>query len=266
MLDLKPTIVLIGTPHDERIPVEEQSRSPSPHSTPQDEAESAPSTPPAGDIYGLRLLQRIVSEAHLRNLSKLIVPVTVVTLPESDSHPLGSLSPSNAEPNGDRSPAQIFKINRSRNHSLLKGCLKLGASDVLFSPIQPQSITSLEIRAYWAHKRAARDQQALMELRRGRKRSWVGISDNRPFAYLRETMVASLMRRICQMEENDSLPVDAVRIAVSSHRKPVIAAAVGSWHFCAHDFTDDELVEAAVVMFKHALSMPELANWRMPTG
>nr|ADZ55459.2 3'5'-high-affinity cAMP phosphodiesterase [Sporothrix schenckii] len=262
-MGLKPTIVLIGTPHDERIPLDEQSRSPSPHSTSQNEAGSVPNTPPTDEVYGLRLLRRIVSEAHLRNLSKLIVPVSVIKLSESeDAAALLSQSPGS---NAETSPAQAFKINRALNRSLLKSCLKLGAVDVLFSPIEPQSITSLEVRAYWAHKSAARDRQALLELRRGRKRSWVGISDNRPFAYLRENMVTSLMRRICQMEEGDELPVDAVRISVTPRRKQVIASAIGNWHFSAHDFNDDELIEASALMVKHALSMSELAEWRIPT-
>lgn len=262
-MGLKPTIVLIGTPHDERIPLDEQSRSPSPHSTPRNEAGSVPNTPPTDEVYGLRLLRRIVSEAHLRNLSKLIVPVSVIKFSESEDAP----APVSQSPDEDAetSSAQLFKMKRALNRSLLKGCLKLGATDVLFSPIQPQSITSLEIRAYWAHKSAARDQQALLELRRGRKRSWVGIADNRPFAYLRETMVASLMRRICQMEEGDELPVDAVRISVTPRRKQIVASSIGNWHFSAHDYDDDELIEASALMFKHALSMPELAEWRIPT-
>ncbi|KAL1899471.1 3',5'-cyclic-nucleotide phosphodiesterase [Sporothrix stenoceras] len=262
MMGLKPTIVLIGTPHDERIPLDEQSRSSSPHSAPRNEAGSVPNTPPTDEVYGLRLLRRIVSEAHLRNLSKLIVPVSVIKFSEIDASAPASQSTGD---DTDASSAQLFKMKRALNRSLLKSCLKLGATDVLFSPIQPQSITSLEIRAYWAHKSAARDQQALLELRRGRKRSWVGIADNRPFAYLRETMVASLMRRICQMEEGDELPVDAVRISVTPRRKQVVASSIGNWHFSAHDYDDDELVEASALMFKHALSMPELAEWRIPT-
>ena len=268
MMGLKPTVVLIGTPHDERIPIDEQSRSPSPHSTSQNELGSAPATPLSDDVYGLRLLRRIVSEAHLRNLSKLIVPVSVISPPESE-HALSASSlaaPLAAhDDNADANSAQVYHMQRALNRALLKSCLKLGATDVLFSPIQPQSITSLEVRAYWAHKSAARDQQALLEMRRGRKRSWVGITDNRPFAYLRETMVASLMRRICQMEDGDELPVDAVRISVTPRRKQIVASAIGNWHFSAHDFNDDELIEASALMFKHALSMPELAEWRIPT-
>lgn len=104
IMDLKPTVVLISTPHDERIPIHEQSRPPSPHSVPARDSDSVPNTPPAGDAYGLRLLQRIVSEAHLRNLSKLIVPVSVITFPDS----------ADAQPVSDAVQASKLKTNRDR--------------------------------------------------------------------------------------------------------------------------------------------------------
>lgn len=42
--------------------------------------------------------------------------------------------------------------------------------------------------------------------------------------------------------------------------------ALGTWAFSAHDYTDDELLYAALVMLKHALQMPELDKWRIPEG
>lgn len=45
-----------------------------------------------------------------------------------------------------------------------------------------------------------------------------------------------------------------------------MAEAIGSWGFCAHDYSDDELVHAAFLMLQHALAMPELENWRLPAG
>ncbi|EFX00291.1 3'5'-cyclic nucleotide phosphodiesterase [Grosmannia clavigera kw1407] len=268
MLDLKPTIVLIDTPYDERIPMEDQtrSRSPSPHSAPQTGVDEDPFSPSADDVYGLRLLQRIVSEAHLRNLSKLVVPVPVIDFPESranTSYGSAALSP---EIDGFLSiEPQPPRPDRPANRPLLKRCLTLGATDVLLSPIHSQCITGLEIHAYWAYKSAVRDQQVLSEFRRGRKRSWVGISDTRPYAYLRENMVATLMRRICQMDDAAELPVETVRLSVAARRKTVISKEIGNWHFSAHDLSDDELVEASALMFKHALSMPELARFRIAT-
>ncbi|OAA58391.1 3'5'-cyclic nucleotide phosphodiesterase, catalytic domain protein [Niveomyces insectorum RCEF 264] len=265
MLDLKPTIVLIGTPHNDSLSLKDgsppQSRSPSPHSPPEQDAAVAPNSPPADDVHGLRLLQRIVSEAHLRNLSKLVVPIPVV------ERAFDTFRPSAVGADDGHTQLQSAEAHQAMNRSLLRKCAELGATDVLLSPIQPQSLASLEVRAYRAHKSAARDQQALLEFRRGRKRSWVGITDDRPFAYLRETMVASLMRRICQMEEGDELPVDIVRTDdIAAHRRPIIAESIGSWYFSAHTFTEDELVHASLLMFKHALSMPQLAQWRIPTA
>jgi 3',5'-cyclic-nucleotide phosphodiesterase len=53
---------------------------------------------------------------------------------------------------------------------------------------------------------------------------------------------------------------------VSEDRQEFIASAIGTWSFSAHDFTDDELVFAALLMVKHALQMEELQQWRMPDG
>ena len=251
-MDLKPTIVLIDTPNDEpRSEESSPSRSPSPHSSPQREEEVQ--VFPEEDAYGLQLLSRIVSEAHLRNVSKLVVPIPIIGASTADANGDGSSNASRAQVSIDR--------------RLLKKCLDLGARDVMAHPMHAKGVTALEVHAYRAHKDAARDQQALLELRRGRKRSWVGISDDRPYAYLREAMVSNLMKRICQMEEErDETAADNVRISVSPERKSRIAAVVGKWHFSAHDFSDDELVMAASLMFKHAFAVDELEKWRIPAG
>jgi len=260
MMDLKPTIILIDTPDNEPIPDEEpRSRSLSPHSSPaRDEKEAEVSADE--DSYGLRLLSRIVSEAHLRNVSKLVVPIPIISPSTIVVSGDGSAEPQRAS--HDAAPASAVLDRR-----LLKRCLDLGARDVMVDPMHGKSITALEVHAYRAHKDAARDQQALLEVRRGRKRSWVGMSQDKPFAYLREAMVSSLMKRICQMgQEQDDFVVDSIRISVSDERKSRIASAIGKWHFCAHDFSDDELVVASSLMFKHAFAMPELDEWRIPAG
>src|SRR5690348_3960016 len=85
MIDLKPTIVLIDTPHDERIPESRpRSRSLSPHS--QSPARDVKISTPDEDAYGLSFLQRVVTEAHLRSMAKLIIPIALVSRePPSDS-------------------------------------------------------------------------------------------------------------------------------------------------------------------------------------
>ncbi|CRK19070.1 hypothetical protein BN1723_017742, partial [Verticillium longisporum] len=77
-------------------------------------------------------------------------------------------------------------------------------------------------------------------------------------------MVSGLMKGICRLPTDDDDKIANVSIAVSTERQAAIATAIGSWHFCAHDFSDDELLLAAMVMFKHALSMPQLERWRIP--
>ena len=55
-------------------------------------------------------------------------------------------------------------------------------------------------------------------------------------------------------------------IYIEEHRKAVVAEAVGTWAFSAHDYTDDELLYGALLMLKHALQMPEVKLWAMTDG
>lgn len=256
MMDLTPTLVLIDVPHDERLPrIRSRSRSPSPHSRPTT-ADINIHTPEE-DVYGLKLLQRIMTESHLRSLSKLIVPIPIVSFSPTEDGSATIPASDDAKP----------KSSASVDRRLIIRCLDLGAVDVIISPLHLKCITSLEIHAYRAHKDAAREQQEMLEVRRGRKRSWVGVNEEKPFSYLREAMVSGLMRGICRSgADSDDDRISNVSIAVSTDRQAAVAAAVGQWHFCAHSFTDDELLVAAMVMFKHALTMPELDRWRIPTG
>jgi 3',5'-cyclic-nucleotide phosphodiesterase len=49
-------------------------------------------------------------------------------------------------------------------------------------------------------------------------------------------------------------------------RRKVVEDKVATWAFSAHDFTDDELLYAALIMLEHALSSPELSQWHMTEG
>lgn len=264
LIDLKPTLVLIDVPQDDTLPeLPSRSRSTSPHSRVPSLDEPSYSD---GESYGLRLLHRIVSEAHLRNLTKLVVAIPVV----------GSSTPFKDVKDESRDPTQVAEEADARasqavngataNRRLLRKCLDLGAVNVIVSPLHPKHLEILEVHAYQAHKDATRDQQALLEVRRGRKRSWVGVNEEKPYAYLREAMVSSLMKNICKSGLETDDRISNVKIAISPQRVSEIAVAVGKWHFCAHSFTEDELLVASLVMFKHALAMPELEHWRIPTG
>jgi hypothetical protein len=261
LLDLRPTIVLVDTPHDERIPeLRPRSRSASPHSrSPPPELEVQ--TPDEDEVYGLRLLQRIVTEAHMRSLSKLVVPISVISCPLEEST-LQELE------SADDSVASSTDARRRYppDHRLVRRCVDLGAVDVVISPMNTRCVMSLEVHAYKAHKDAAREQQAMLEIRRGRKLSWVGVSEEKPFGYLREAMVSGLMKGICRLGGDGDDRIGNAKVSVPRERKQAISAAIARWHFCAHDFSDDELLIAALMMFRHALSVPELEKWRIHKG
>jgi hypothetical protein len=247
LIDLRPAMVLIDTPDEERIPEEppHRSRSPSPLSRPSS-CEAEIHTPDE-EVYGLRLLQRIMTEAHLRNLSKLVVPILLVGQSGNDQQ---------LDATGSRPFDRRFVLR----------CLDRGAGDVIIRPMQAKCMMSLEVHAHRVKKDAAREQQTILELRRGRKRSWVGVNEEKPFAYLREAMVSDLMKHICRLSMGEDDRITNAGFAVSRERRAAVAVAIGKWHFCAHDFTDDELLVAALYMFQHALSMPELERWRIPAG
>ncbi|KAI1646147.1 3',5'-cyclic-nucleotide phosphodiesterase regA [Daldinia loculata] len=263
MVGLKPTLVLIDTPYDEQMP---EPSSPERDHSPFSEASQGGHL--EEELYGLRLLERIVYETHLRSLSRLVVPIPVI------SFPLLRSPPANDGTNDDPpQPAYADYLSEMpgatgrslTNRALLRKCLDAGAVDVMASPLHIKTLTTLEVHAYRAHKEAAREQQAAMEVRRGRKRSWVGVHEEQPYSYLREAMVSGLMRGICHSGEEAEDRIGNVKVNVPSDRRSQIARAIGRWHFSAHDFCDDSLLIAAILMFKHAFSMPELEKWRIPT-
>lgn len=53
---------------------------------------------------------------------------------------------------------------------------------------------------------------------------------------------------------------------VSPDRMEVIRRSIGSWCFSAHDFTDEELVVCASLMLEHALQVPGVEEFRIPSG
>lgn len=253
-MDIKPTLVLLDTPADS------YSAQPNSRPTSSQTTGNMDIHAPDEDVYGLNLLQKLITEAHLRGISKLIVPIPIIAPVDTAPATTDQMTDGAVE----RIVAPLGFMPATRQ--LVKRCLDLGAADVIISPLSAKCITSLEICAYRAHRDATREQQAILEVRRGRKRSWVGVNEEKPFAYLREAMVSGLMSGICRLSADDDSQLISAHIAVSSERQAVIAGAVGPWHFDAHEFTDDELVVAAMFMFKHALSVPDLEAWRIPTG
>jgi hypothetical protein len=195
----------------------------------------------------------------MRSLSKLVVPISVINRPAEGVPALESA-------HGGAASSTDARQSYSPDQKLVRRCVDLGAVDVVISPMNTGCVMSLEVHAYKAHKDAAREQQAMLEVRRGRKLSWVGVNEEKPFAYLREAMVSGLMKGICRLGCDGDDWIGNAKISVSRERKQIVSAAIARWHFCAHDFTDDELLVAAMMMFRHALSMPELEKWRIHKG
>ncbi|KAI1168100.1 hypothetical protein F5B18DRAFT_348235 [Nemania serpens] len=266
-VELRPTLILIDTPHDAGLTEATRvSRDLSPRSKflGSDNQEDGP----VKDLYGIGLLEKIVYETHLRSLSKLIVPIPVVRFHSLQAPP--AIDGTDEEPleaayTGYFAGSRDSSSNALASRALLRKCLDSGAVDVMASPLHAKTLTTLEVHAYRAHKEAVKDQHSLLEIRRGRKRSWVGVHEEQPFAYLREAMVSGLMGGICRLGEEGESRISAVRIDVSSKRRVEIEEAPGKWHFCAPGFDDDSLLIVATLIFKHALAMPELEDWRLPT-
>jgi 3',5'-cyclic-nucleotide phosphodiesterase len=272
MVDLIPTLVLIDIPYEDQLATKRPSRevrTPSPSSKQPTDGILEDDVETDDESYGLGLLQWIVSEIQYQSLSKLIVPVALVTIPKNTTSPGRGRTDSRTGGYLDFDPFAAPKKQATLVTPLdqvrTMKYLDLGAVDVLTSPLLQDRLPSLAVHAYRAHKDASKDQRALLELKRGRKRSWVGVDDQKPYAYLREAMVSGLMDGICKLGGDDE-PFSYNRIAVALDRREKIASAIGSWSFSAHDFTDDELLHAALLMLQHALEMPELERWRISTG
>lgn len=273
IVELIPTLVLIDIPYEDQLGSKRPTReirTPSPSSREQIEPSFDGHVDSEDQEYGLGLLQWIVSEIQYQSLSKLIVPVALVTIPDHDEERGRTGSRDSREGYLNLDPfASVSKKRKAAVTPLdqvrTMRYLDVGAVDVLTSPLLQDRLPSLAVHAYRAHKDASKEQRALLELKRGRKRSWVGVDDQKPYAYLREAMVSGLMDGICKVGGEDE-PFSYNRIAVALDRREKIASAVGSWSFSAHDFTDDELLHAALLMLQHALAMPELERWRISTG
>lgn len=173
-LEMTPTIILLDTPHNDRL--KEHGASSSGSASPTAESPShAEIHAPDEELYGLNLLQKIITEAHLRNISKLIVPIPIISH-TSDEQPAGHMT------DGAQEAGPDSMSGLAANRGIIRRCLQLGAADVIISPLSSKCIATLEICAYRAQRDAAKEQQTLLDMKRGRQRSWVGINEEKPFA------------------------------------------------------------------------------------
>ncbi|KAF1934124.1 HD-domain/PDEase-like protein [Didymella exigua CBS 183.55] len=246
-----PTFVILDVPYDQELRLKRLSREPRTPSPTSSRIIRVDKGEP-DDTYGTHLLTHVSSEISSRNFSKLVVPIVMLT-------GLAIETPSAA------APSSLNKTLVLTDTVKLSKYLDSGAVDVLSSPLSKDRMHGLAVHAYRLQKEAQRGEASFLTTKRNRKLSWVGVDDGKPYAYLREAMVSNLMTGICNPETvGDS--VDASDFELDQHRRKVVEDRVATWAFSAHDFTDDELLYAALAMLQHALSSPELSQWQLTEG
>ena len=210
--EIRPILVFVDTIAGSEVDDRRRSslQPPTPNSSPSPRSSPIPgrrdrltSEPSSVEAYGLSLIQLIHTEICCSSLSKLVLlfAVTQQQLQEFQAGREGTLSPISprtrlaSDGSGAQGPAKIrwsdrdgMDISAPVEPTRLLRCLDAGALDVLASPLQRQRIFSLTAHAYRAHKEALKDQAAFLATKRLRKRSWVGVEDEQPYGYLRESM------------------------------------------------------------------------------
>ena len=124
------------------------------------------------DIRGFSLLRHIMLEIEEAHFSKLVVPIAIVdtesVLPSGE---VNGLRPSNSV-----HPGHVIR------------CIELGAADVISSPLDSYRLHAMSTLAYRAHIEGTKARPAFLDLKKSRKLSWVGVDEQKPYAYLREVM------------------------------------------------------------------------------
>lgn len=262
-----PTIVLIDIPDQDMVTDslshKSHDRSPSPTAL-----HASSSVQEDLQLYGSHLLRYIVSDIKHQNISSLVIPVAVMKVQGNgiSKEKVSTETESSVRADKLSKPpsAAVAPISIPLEQQRALRCIDLGAIDVLHNPISSERLPSLTIHIYRIYREYMHSKKALTQDIRGRKRSWVGLDDSKPYAYLREAMVSGLMDGICSLA-SDMQPTAALEMEITSERQAEIVNSLGQWTFAAHDFNDDELLYGARLMLEHALQMPELEQWRIPT-
>ncbi|KAJ5964095.1 uncharacterized protein N7479_003971 [Penicillium vulpinum] len=207
------------------------------------------------EARGLSLLSGVSNDIQAQDGPNLVIPVAILRLPTPDASSDNAVTGPTSQPHS-QGPLTM-------EHKQIARCLDAGAVDVLTTPLDRSRIQGLVVHAYRTRKAAQREMSRFLARRKQRKLSWVGVHDEQPYSYLREAMVSKLMKGICNPEEvihdefqEQDLNIDPARISF-------IKEQVGCWKFCAHEFTEDELVLCAFEIIQHAFTMPGLDTWRL---
>jgi 3',5'-cyclic-nucleotide phosphodiesterase len=150
----------------------------------------------ADESYGLQLLSRITSDLQVDESVKLVIPVALVRIQRKDSTATPITPIRNSHPGKDVNLSSNFEDKPAPvDTPMMLQCLDAGALDVVPSPLNNEKIMGLTVHAYRIYKTAKKEQSAFLAsaskfvaAARRRKQSWVGIEEEKPYAYLREAM------------------------------------------------------------------------------
>ena len=227
------------------------------------------------DSDGFSLLQRLAAEDSSVDFPKHVIPVAMIHSAVSEGARSSLFSPTApARPSADgfscfeppessRTPREGGNKSQVDFRNALK-CVDAGAVDVLTSPLKEESLHSLTLRAYRAQIETSKAHAEASAENRSKRVSWLGSSQKKPYAYLREKMVSDLMTGICSPDDH-SCPIDHTKLRdLDPFRECHLKRALGSWAYSGHEYDEDELVHAAGFMLQHALELPQLEKWRLP--
>ena len=179
-----PTLIFLDLGDDASTSAKPTPLSPAAHPPHDARSQAYPDVgSPRTNFYGLALLKHFKLEMSESKLSKLTVPVAFVHS-NQDSGPGPNGLPVSARQETDSEYAAKARSTSTRTITLLQE----GAVDVIESPFAKERLDALGAHAYRAHIEGHRTQAAFLESRQMRKRSWVGVDEEKPFAYLREAM------------------------------------------------------------------------------
>ncbi|KAK4698157.1 hypothetical protein P7C71_g1, partial [Lecanoromycetidae sp. Uapishka_2] len=264
--EIQPVLVMLGTPAEGDNEDQSTSRR-------VEISDGASSEVP--DFYGLALLQHIATELSNSTLSKLVVPISMFHKSEPESvttHQFSNTRLSRPSSGGfpkfgpkSSSPRRTSGKNIMVDSHRTSKCVDIGAIDVLTSPLQEDRLRGLSVHGYRARKEMLKERAKFLAQKKARKQSWLGSTEDKKYGYLREAMVSTLMKGICNPDEAMQI-IDLTKLPnPEQSRHAGLAKAVGIWGFSGHDYSEDELVHAAFLMLQHALSIPELEKWRLST-
>lgn len=151
----------------------------------------------SANLYGIQLLALLSSDLQLQDGPKLILPVALLRSSDECSDKDAEFDvDAFADACADRSLDHRCPILSSSQQISLPRCLDAGAVDVICQPLEQLRVRGLMVHAYRARRAAQKEMSRFMSVKKSRKQSWVGLHNEKPYAYLREVMY------VCPPEQN----------------------------------------------------------------